>query len=156
MTEISRAEFDTLFNQARQQAQRILGDPDRAEDVAAEAMGRLIMGGKDRKHFKLIVHGLTVDAVRRGRETPWDIGAVHENEEDTLLLQQPLTYEQVEFRADFDRAIRALDEEDRQAFLLTEVRGLTVREAASILDISKTTVADRAERARTQIKEALA
>jgi len=118
------------------------------------------MDGKDRKNFKLIVHGLAVDAYRKlQREQPWDMNELGENEDeyDILLQQQPLTFEQVEFRADFDQALRALPIElDRQAFLLTTVRGLTYREAAEILDIDHTSVFRHAERARAQIKEALA
>jgi RNA polymerase sigma factor (sigma-70 family) len=160
LSEITRRDFDDLFERATQQAQRILKDRQRAEDVAAEAMGRLVLGGKTRQQFTLIVHGLSVDALRKlGRETPWDIsdGRWHEEHaEDLLHLSQPLTFEQVEFRADFDRAVRALDEDDRQAFLLTEVRGLSTREAAPLLNVSDRTVARRAENARAQIKEAIA
>ena len=64
MQDISRADFETLFESGAKQAMRILQDRARAEDEAAEAMGRLITDGKDRKHFKLIVHGQAVDAYR--------------------------------------------------------------------------------------------
>lgn len=133
-------------------------DRARAEDVAAEAMGRLIVDGKDRKQFKLIVNGLAVDAYRRlEREYPWDMVALDERREaELLLIHEPLTFEQVEFRASFDQAVRDLPVElDRQAFLLTAVRGLSLREAAEILDIDHTSVFRHAERAREQIKEAL-
>lgn len=119
-----------------------------------------MLEGKSRKNFKLIVHGLAVDAYRKlQKEQPWDMNELGEDEDkyDILLQQQPLTFEQVEFREDFDRALRALPVElDRQAFLLTAVRGLTYREAAEILDIDHTSVYRHAERARNQIKEALA
>lgn len=49
-----------------------------------------------------------------------------------------------------------LIELDRQAFLLTTIRGLTFREAAEILDTDHTSVHRHAERARVQIKEAIA
>lgn len=118
-------------------------------------MGRLVMDGKDRKHFKLIVNGLAINAYHAlGRETPWD---GFDEEDDLLFISEPLTYEQVEFRADFDAAVRDIPVElDRQAFLLTTVRGLTFMEAAEVLDIDHTSVHRHAERARTQIKEALA
>lgn len=106
--------------------------------------------------FKLIVHGLAVDAYRAlGRETPW--GGFSDEEDKLLFISEPLTYEQVEFRADFDAAVRDLPVElDRQAFLLTTVRGLTYMEAAEVLDIDHMSVHRHAERARNQIKEALA
>ena len=160
LSQITRGDFDDLFERATNQALRILRDRVRAEEVAADAVGRVVMGGKDRKNLKLIVHGLAVDAYRRlQREQPWDMNELGENEDeyDILLQQQPLTFEQVEFRADFDRALRALPVElDRQAFLLTTVRGLSYREAAEVLDIDHTSVYRHAERARAQIKEALA
>jgi RNA polymerase sigma factor (sigma-70 family) len=157
--DMSRREFESYFNGAVNQALRIVKDRQRAQDVAAEAMGRLITDGKNPKHFKLIVNGLAVDEYRRMlREQPWgDLSAREDLEDDILFQAPPLTFEQVEFRADFDQALRDLEFElDRQAFLLTTVRGLTLREAAEILDIDHTSVFRHAERARAQIKEALA
>ena len=152
-------DFEEHFERATNQALRILQDRDRAEDVAAEAVGRLITEGKNPKHFKLIVHGLAVDAYRGiQKEQPWGSLTDREDLEDQLLFPYPaLTVEDVEFRADFDQAVRDIPVElDRQAFLLTTVRGLTLREAAEILDIDHMSVHRHAERARAQIKEALA
>jgi RNA polymerase sigma factor (sigma-70 family) len=170
LEEIARAEFDDLFERGARQAQRILRDRSRAEEISAEALGRLLAEGKERRQFRLIVHGLTVDAYRKmKREVPvmnlteQELGATALSLErlerdgyDVLFMGQPLTIEQVEFRADFDMAVRGLAEEDRQAFLLTEVRGLTQTEAAQILHVDQTTVSRRSERARAQIKEAIA
>jgi RNA polymerase sigma factor (sigma-70 family) len=52
------------------------------------------------------------------------------------------------FAGDFDRAVRVLEDEPRDAFILGELRGLTVRETGAILDISFATAA-RHERAAT-------
>ena len=67
----------------------------------------------------------------------------------------PLTPEDVEFRADFDSALRELPECERDAFILTELRGLTVREAADVLGVARSTVDDRVAAARARLKSAL-
>ena len=59
------------------------------------------------------------------------------------------------FRVDFDQALRGLPEADRDAFILTELRGLAVREAANLLGISKSEAATRAEAARIALREEL-
>lgn len=51
--------------------------------------------------------------------------------------------------------LAAVTELDRQAWILTEMRGLTHREAAPLLGVDHTTVHRRAERARTNLKELL-
>lgn len=51
--------------------------------------------------------------------------------------------------------LSSLTELDRQAWILTEMRGLTAREAAPLLGVDHTTVHRRAERARTNLKESL-
>ena len=51
--------------------------------------------------------------------------------------------------------LSSLTELDRQAWILTEMRGLTTREAAPLLGVDFTTVHRRAERARTNLKELL-
>lgn len=158
MLDMDRRSFEQHFERATQQAMRILKDRDRAEDVAAEAVGRLFTEGKNPKHFKLVVHGLAVDAYRSlQKEQPWGRLDDREDLEEKLLFPYPpLTFEDVEFRADFDKAVRDIPVElDRQAFLLTAVRGLTFREAAEILDIDPMSVHRHAERARAQIKEAI-
>lgn len=53
-------------------------------------------------------------------------------------------------------AVTDLEYLDRAAWILTELRGLTTREAGLVLTVDHTTVHRRAERARAQIKEALA
>ncbi len=52
-------------------------------------------------------------------------------------------------------SLRQLDAEARDAFILTELRGLTEREAAGVLDMSQPTVHRRAEAARNYIREEL-
>jgi RNA polymerase sigma factor (sigma-70 family) len=63
--------------------------------------------------------------------------------------------EDIEFQTDFDRAIRALPSVDRDAFILTELRGLTSEEAAPLLDCSDRQVRYLRERATARLAEAL-
>ena len=163
MNDFSRHEFEDFFDRGTRQALKILRDRQLSEDVATEALGRLVMDGAERRHFALIVKRIALDKYRQREarhESP--VGeletfeGLEEQGRDVLWQGAPLTVEQVEFRTDFDQAVRDLPIElDRQAFLLTTVRGLTYREAAEVLDIDHTSVHRHAERARTQIKEAL-
>ena len=49
--------------------------------------------------------------------------------------------------------LRQVEYLDRNAFILTELRGLTTYEAADVLGIDQSTVSRRADRARRHIKE---
>jgi RNA polymerase sigma factor (sigma-70 family) len=149
-----------LFERATRQAQRVLGDIHSSEDVAAEAVTRLI-AGKDPDYLGIIVHGLAVDEYRRrGREVPsGNLGGSDDRrgllDTDHLPHVQYLTPEADRFRRGFDAGVRALPDAEREAFLLTAVRGLTVREAEDVLGTPKSEVHRRAETARTFLKESL-
>lgn len=52
-------------------------------------------------------------------------------------------------------SLRVLGQDERDAFILTELRGLTEREAADVLDSSQPTVHRRAEAARNYIRREL-
>ncbi|MDE2101492.1 MAG: hypothetical protein KGL39_29875 [Patescibacteria group bacterium] len=52
-------------------------------------------------------------------------------------------------------SLRVLGQDERDAFILTELRGLTEREAANVLDSSQPTVHRRAEAARNYIRREL-
>lgn len=64
--------------------------------------------------------------------------------------------EEAEFRADFDLALRRLPAAERDALILTELRGLTVREAADVLDVHYATVSRRRQAALDFIREEIA
>lgn len=67
----------------------------------------------------------------------------------------PLDFETAEFRADFDAAVRALPDEERDVFILTELRGLSARAAAGVVGTSPDTAERRAEAAHTFIRKEL-
>ncbi|MCZ2111325.1 MAG: sigma-70 family RNA polymerase sigma factor [Dehalococcoidia bacterium] len=60
------------------------------------------------------------------------------------------------FRADFDRAFRSLPRVEAEAFTATELRGLTLREAADVLDVHYATVSRRVDSARETLRKELA
>jgi len=139
----------------------MLGDRAAAEDVAAEAAIRVTLGGKPARLLPLITYGLAVDEYRRrGYEIP--SGLITDEDGDftsraaEFALPAAATYETVEFQDEFDAAVRGLEESERDAYILTELRGLSQREAADVLGTSQPTVHRRAEAARHFIKGAIA
>ena len=128
-----------------------------AEDIVSRAFIRLAdkleqgTGSADAKLLQSIIDGLVKNHWRdtASREIP--VGTA----EDVWASGHPETIEDVEFRHDFDLALRHLPEQEREAFILTELRGLTVREAASLLGVHWSTVHRRAEAARTSIAKEL-
>lgn len=75
---------------------------------------------------------------------------------EALALTMPTpTLETIEFREVFDQAVRALPPKQRDAFILTELRGLTQDEAADVLGITQPSVSERTSRARQFIANAL-
>jgi len=98
---------------------------------------------KARLRQKEIPVGLTyeLDAIAEGE------GIAHLDEVD---------YDDYEFRQEFDSAIRDLHDEERDAFILTELRGLSQIEAGEVLGVSHQTIMRRADRARASIGKELA
>jgi RNA polymerase sigma factor (sigma-70 family) len=96
-------------------------------------------------------------ATRRGTETP--VGLLPELEAieaDQLAHVEPYTYERHSFAGGFDAALRRLESDEQGAYILTELRGLTQREAADVLDMSQPTVHRRAEVARHTVRKEIA
>jgi RNA polymerase sigma factor (sigma-70 family) len=135
-----------------------------AEDIVGKAFTRLAEKLEDTPVkdgpalLGSIVSGLLIDHYRamdfrRANETPVGL----QTELDDELREQrgvpTFTVDTYEFQKDFDSAIRGLDPDDRDAFIVTELRGLPVREAADVLATSKDTVHRRAEAARTIIRQ---
>jgi DNA-directed RNA polymerase specialized sigma24 family protein len=125
--------------------------------VAAESVSRII-AGSDPEHLGLVVNGLAIDEYRRrGREIPAGLARDLDDllEYDQLPRVMPFTADTDEFRTGFDLALRDVPDDERDAYILTDLRGLTTREASGVLDTSHVTVHRRAEAARTFIREGL-
>jgi RNA polymerase sigma factor (sigma-70 family) len=154
-------------------AQWILQELAPAEDAVGEALLRQAEG--DPASLETLVHmealNLRRDTLRRyDREAPMGLGDAlasllhppgapyRPSQTGQLHLTAPraLTIEGAEFHADFDRAVRALPELERDAFILTELRGLDQREAAAVLGIHQSTVSRRHQAAVDAIREEIA
>lgn len=69
---------------------------------------------------------------------------------ERMTVRQP-TPEDVRFQADFDNAVRSLTPKQRDAYILTDLRGLSTVEAADVLGIQQPAVSKRVSRARESI-----
>jgi DNA-directed RNA polymerase specialized sigma24 family protein len=105
-----------------------------------------------------IAEGLARNAYRASkRDVLIDAAKMHEpGKLESLAGMRPAGGYELTFPSDFDGAVRGLTEPDRDVFILTELRGLTVREAAGVLDTSYPTIHRRAEAARRTVRKELA
>lgn len=134
-------------------------DPETGEDLASEAFARLAT--------REVVSGALLWRTATNALTDW------QRNRKTRPDSQPLDPRQVPtdrpgdagsfaspdaamFRADFDRAFRTLPQPLAEAFTVIHLRGLTTREAATVLGQSQKTVSRRASLARTLLKGSLA
>lgn len=127
-----------------------------AEDIVAEAITELAEWGRDvgyedaRRVFGRIALRGATDAARRASTDDVQFVGEHAISQDVFM-----SIDTALLRADLSAAIRSLPATEREAFTLTELRGLTVREAGSVLGVGKDTVARRAEAARTLLQQEL-
>lgn len=112
---------------------------------------------------------LIVDLIARGklrdhkkqmgrRPTSTTLAAAEHEAEKAAAGGRPyptLTYDTAEFRADFDRAVRDLPADERDVFILQDLRGLTEVEAAEYVGVSRATVGRRHRAAQARMKAAL-
>ena len=98
-----------------------------------------------------IAEGLAIDSFRKSHRE-----SLRQEKLENLGALRPVgSQEPSTFLTDFDRAVRAVPEPERASFILTELRGLTEREAAGVLGLSHMTVNRRAANARLLVREAL-
>jgi DNA-directed RNA polymerase specialized sigma24 family protein len=152
--------YESSFGKATRVAARIVGHA-QAEDIASETMLRAAQRlGEGRslaeveQLIPLIAFGIAANEYRRG-DIPSGLGR-EDDELGHLLSARARTFEEADFTALFDYGVRALEDDDRDAFILTELRGLTTREAGDVLDTSHTTVRRRAEAARLAVRKEIA
>ena len=153
--------YRSLYGPTMARVVHEIGNRESAEDVTAQAFIDLYLSlereedvGDLLARLNLIVQSRTRDHLRakkRRQEDPVGLAT----ELDKLSNAWPLPERMATFPADFDLAIRGLSEPGRDTFILTELRGLSVREAAEVMGTPKSTVADRLQAARTLIREEL-
>jgi DNA-directed RNA polymerase specialized sigma24 family protein len=131
-------------------------DAEAGEDLASEAFARLASRGAASPEllWRVGLNALT-DYRRNAAGRPDFLTTVAVGDPDRDGEARGFTIEQALFRADFDRAFRALPRRLAEAFTITELRGLTVREASATLGVDFTTVHRRAALARAILKEEL-
>lgn len=141
-------------------AQRMLGDPVEAEDVAQEAMLRAWKQaprwtpGKARFDTWLHRVGLNLcyDRLRRRREVPTEISPDRPDEgpaPDRGVLAAQLG-------ARVDRALAALPERQREAIVLCHYQELTNIEAAGLMSVSVEALESLLSRGRRTLRQTLA
>lgn len=90
---------------------------------------------------------------RRDRETPYGELADDDPEvEERILVSRTLPLALASFPASFDSAVRRLTEDERGAFILTDLRGLTLREAGEVLGVSHESVRTRRDAAVSALR----
>ena len=149
-------------------ASRMLGDPMLAEDVAQDAFLALyrhlheVPPAAFRPWLYRVTRNLCLDHLRRRKfklRLFADIAKEDElqpTHEDKQSDRPDQVAETREAHLAIDRAIEAVPQKFRDAFLLCEVQGLSYEDAAAVLKIPVKTVSTRLFRARLRFKEAVA
>jgi len=141
-------------------AATILGDADRAQDVAQECFIRLwerretwTLEGSVRGLMLRLTRNLALDERRRaGAQARAASGALPRSSPRTPAEET----ESAELRTAIDAAVSALPQRRREVFLLVRHQGLTLREAATVLGIAPQTAANHLSMALTSLRKALA
>jgi RNA polymerase sigma factor (sigma-70 family) len=133
-----------------------------AEEITADAFAKLATLDETPHNPEgllwVIARGLAIDRLRHrdlGVETLCSPDTLAWHEESELgrgRFDGIADIREAESRADLTLALAELDETDRAAWALTELRGLTTYEAAEVLGVSQPTASRRAERARLALK----
>lgn len=150
-------------------AARMLGDPQRAEDVAQETFLRIVRGAGDweaRARFTTwmytIARNLCADAARREKVRRGPGGEASGAEAagvDDLPGDGPSperAAESLRLRPLLLRALAALPEEQREVFVLREQAGLAFREIAQVAGVSENTAKSRMRYALEGLRRLLA
>lgn len=155
-------------------AYRMLGEPHDAEDVTQQTFLSLVEHLKDFRGESAVAawvlriaanHALKVLRKRRGLPTvpltdppgPDEgyAGAPHPDYIADWRDDPADLAERHEVRAAIDRALAGLDDKYRAVFVLRDIEGFSVREAAELLGISEVNVKVRLLRARLALREVL-
>lgn len=133
---------------------RLSGDREAAEDLSQEvflralrAQSRFRSSGRDEAWLFRIARNLWIDRQRRRRCRP--------RPPDGAPGPPPVPARQ-ELRLRLEEALGELPDDEREAFLLREVGGLSYEQIASVCRVSLEAVRSRIYRARRSLREALA
>lgn len=136
-------------------ALRSSGDPTLAEDIVQEVFVRALGSiesyseqGSEIAWLLRIARNLLIDRARKRGRRPEVVEIGDPAARGTTI--DPL------LRVSLDQALAGLGEEDRQAFLLGQIGGLSYREIAEITGTTEAAVRSRIFRSRSRLRRALA
>jgi RNA polymerase sigma-70 factor (ECF subfamily) len=150
---------------------RMLGDRERAEDLAQETFLRIVKGAQAWEHrarfqtwLFTIARNLCVDQSRRDRFRRTDsLDAEGPEGEQAMVDAVPgreidpgRGAESARLRPVLQRALLSLPAEQREVFVLREQAGVPFREIAEILGVNENTVKSRMRYALEGLRKALA
>src|SRR5215470_12531101 len=131
---------------------RMLGSRDRAEEMTQDVFVHALKGAsryedrsQERAWLFRIARNLRLDELRRDRRAP------AMSAEDAEPLQPPRQALQASLR----QALAMLPDDEREAFVLAEVVGLSYAEIADACSITQAAVRSRIYRARMQLRAVL-
>lgn len=151
---------------------RMLGDREKAEDLAQEAFLRIVKGAgawEQKARFKTwlytIARNLVVDQSRRDKFRRADsLDAPQANVEDGPALVEQLPNggigpergaESARLRGVLAKALASLPEEQREVFILREQAGLAFKEIADAVGVNENTVKSRMRYALEGLRKSL-
>jgi RNA polymerase sigma-70 factor (ECF subfamily) len=149
-------------------ALKMLGDPDRAEDILQETFVnayRAIDRFEGRSHISTwlyrIAHNAVLMRLRKEKGSP-DFQSLEDDVDlDTLVVADQWENGperrllQAELLQKMDEALANLSESLRIVFVLRDIDGLSTAQTAEVLDLSETAVKSRLHRARLALRKQL-
>lgn len=153
--------YPSLFRQLRY----LTGDDALAEELAQETFARAIAGAKrydPRRPFSAWVYGIALNVARKHWRKKKSTDKAHARLELVASLGDGRRGAPDEGHLQRERSkllyelLETLPDRWREAFILREVEGLSLEEAARRLDVTPKNVSVRAARARARIREEIA
>ncbi len=166
--EAFRQLVETYSTRIYNQALKMLGDPDLAEDILQETFinaYRAIDRFEGRAHVSTwlyrIAHNAVLMRLRKEKSAP-HVQSL-DDEVDPETLPSPGGWDetperrllQAELLEKMDQALANLSETLRSVFVLREIQGLSTAQTAEVLDLSQTAVKSRLRRARLALRAQL-
>ena len=153
-------------------AYRLSGDPELSRDIAQESFLRILKGARRyeaRARFSTFLHtvvrNLVIEMVRKRRRRheatisgvvdPSNGSPENSVRVDGAAVPPDVMLERKEIRQRLQSALATLPDDLRDAFVLTEIEGLSYRDVAEICDCPEGTVASRKHHAVEQLRRIL-
>lgn len=142
---------------------RLCGDPEVARDLCQDAfvvaMGKLDEL-RDERALGAWLHGIAYNLLRDHRRSRarkrslWQRWLGRGEDPSTPALPAAGQTDEQQLLLSLDAALRGLDDDKRDAFVLRQIEGLSLAEAAELLGVSVQTVSYRAKQAEAHVRAA--